>query len=86
MRGAPRVGERGTKGRWEGTLLGLDPLYSPSPLPATDRHVLASSKRNSGIRIEYAKQRMGEVSQPQLLGNLCTSVCLCMLASAVFTC
>ena len=38
-------------------------MHGINILSVTDRHMLASSKRNSGIRIEYAKQRMGEVSQ-----------------------
>ena len=69
---------------------GKVPRVGGRPLPVmtqilsvTDRHMLASSKRNSGIRIEYAKQRMGEVSMYRRCMTEwgCASVHVCMYMS-----
>ena len=75
---------------------GKVPRVGGRPLPVmtqilsvTDRHMLASSKRNSGIRIEYAKQRMGEVSMYRRCMTEWECACLCMFACiclCVFVC
>ena len=43
------------------------------PSLGSHSYMLVTSKRSSGIRIEYAKQRMGEVRV-----CVCVSVCLCV--------